>query len=389
MKSTLSLLLCFLFSVTGFCLDASKMNKVLGLELFGKDGWQENPRAIGNRLGIYLETTTVKGSPQYAGYPRRPLYCLGAGLTYLTIKCSGPDEISSVVLMLTNKGDSGGLYQGDFKRRFKNDARTVSRALEAAWGKTRKRQDVCTWTVGDAVVAFTNVKDEYLSVEISREGLPARKPDNKQRLKDRKDIKHADYTGNLERNNFGDCFIRNVPMINQGGKGYCGPATVERSLLYYGVTAYDMHELAEIFETKEGGGTMWSKMLSSSRKIFPKHGISVKQRHLKIRVVKDAIDKGNLIIWHFLLDENVDARIRDNSSMRSSYPPKQWREVLDKQKRFKKSSLTNHVGLIIGYNELTEEIAISDSWGDFGKIHWLPCADAEKIGGDNIIVLEP
>ena len=389
MKAVIVWLTLFLCAVTGYGLDSAKLNKVLGLELFGKDGWQEEPRSIERRLRIRLETTMVKGSPQYAGYPFGSCPCLGVDLTYLTIKCSETGEISSVILMLTNKGDFGE-DKSDFKRRFKADARVVTRALEGAFGKTKKHKDVSIWTVGDAVISFANVKDEYLSVEISRQGTSSRKPDNKQRLKDRKEIKHADYSDNLERTSFGDCYIRNVPMIDQGDKGYCGPATVERSLLYYGVTAFDMHELAEMFETKNGGGTSWKTLVSESRRIFPKYGISVKSRHLKLKTVKDAIDKGNLIIWVFDYNDTTDSRLEDNTAMRSSYAPDKWRAVIAKQKRLKKSNTrAGHVDLIVGYNEQTGEIALSDSWSNLSKMRWIPCEDAERICYDQVLVLEP
>ena len=38
-------------------------------------------------------------------------------------------------------------------------------------------------------------------------------------------------------------------MVDQGQKGYCVPATVERVLRYYGINDLNMHQLAEAGKT--------------------------------------------------------------------------------------------------------------------------------------------
>ena len=53
-------------------------------------------------------------------------------------------------------------------------------------------------------------------------------------------------TGNVidESKGRGDVFVDNVPMVDQGQKGYCAAASAERVLRYYGVEI-DEHQVAE------------------------------------------------------------------------------------------------------------------------------------------------
>lgn len=49
-------------------------------------------------------------------------------------------------------------------------------------------------------------------------------------------------------------FIRNLPMVDQGNKGYCLPASTQRIFEYYGIGA-DMHQMTQVAESDPGKGT--------------------------------------------------------------------------------------------------------------------------------------
>ena len=51
-----------------------------------------------------------------------------------------------------------------------------------------------------------------------------------------------------------------IPMIDQGGKGYCAAATVARVLRYYGADV-DQNQIAQLLGTDPAEGTSWSVML--------------------------------------------------------------------------------------------------------------------------------
>ncbi len=71
---------------------------------------------------------------------------------------------------------------------------------------------------------------------------------------------------NVIRDPRGDVFIDNVPMVDQGQKGYCAAAASERVLRYYGVDV-DEHEIAQAAGTTAEGGTSTLGMKNSVQAI--------------------------------------------------------------------------------------------------------------------------
>ncbi|MDD3118212.1 MAG: hypothetical protein PHQ27_03455 [Victivallales bacterium] len=63
---------------------------------------------------------------------------------------------------------------------------------------------------------------------------------------------------NLKKSSDGDVVIENIPMVDQGRKGYCVVATAERVLRYYG-ERIDQHVLAQVSDTS-CYGTQLDKM---------------------------------------------------------------------------------------------------------------------------------
>ena len=64
----------------------------------------------------------------------------------------------------------------------------------------------------------------------------------------------SDLPQNVVKKDNGDIFIANLPMVDQGDKGYCVVATVQRVFEYYGIGA-DMHQIAQISEADPDRGT--------------------------------------------------------------------------------------------------------------------------------------
>ncbi len=75
---------------------------------------------------------------------------------------------------------------------------------------------------------------------------------------------------NVKKNADGDVWIDNVPMVDQGKKGYCAAATSERVLRYYGFTV-DEHEIAQAAGTTAKGGTSVSEMKDAIKDVGSKH----------------------------------------------------------------------------------------------------------------------
>ena len=73
----------------------------------------------------------------------------------------------------------------------------------------------------------------------------------------------------------GGAKLKDVPMVDQGQKGYCVVASVERVMRYYGASV-DQHELAQIADSDASSGTNASAMLESLKKLTARLGVKVK-----------------------------------------------------------------------------------------------------------------
>lgn len=206
--------------------------------------------------------------------------------------------------------------------------------------------------------------------------------------------------------------IKNVPMVDQGPKGYCAVATTERVFRYYGL-AVDQHELAQIANTSDGGGTSPTQMLEALNKIEGRMKVRVRavqkfdfkeflsmvedyNREAK-RNDKKLVNLGggsiNLADVYAAMDgESLKAArtTRDKSGFgrfqRSIAEeidkgiPLMWSVQLG---LFKEGDLPQsgggHMRLIIGYNAKTGEVLYSDSWGAKHALKRMPGDEACTI----------
>ncbi len=134
----------------------------------------------------------------------------------------------------------------------------------------------------------------------------------------------------------GDKFIE-VPMVDQGPKGYCAPATLTRIILYYDREA-DLNQVAQLMGTNAGGGTYLPDIEKAVRSVTRKLRLSYRKlSKFRDRDVKKYIDRGAPLFW----------------------------------------TIPGHIRLIVGYNEETNEILYSDSWG-FSGYGRMPIPQAEE-----------
>ena len=226
----------------------------------------------------------------------------------------------------------------------------------------------------------------------------------------------------------GDVFIDNVPMVDQGQKGYCSVATAERVLRYYGLEI-DEHQIAEAAGTSAEEGTSVQAMKRSVEAIG-------KRFRLGTVVCYGDVDKASGERVAGLVDEvrlyNKAAKkmkkpeIADDVYIRrqgnyTQYSPMSAYQAMDpevmkemkvngvqkaKYKKFKKDihdqvkkgipmfwGVTlgiypepglpqeggGHMRLIIGYNDKKDEILYSDSWGVGHEMKRMPAEWAWTI----------
>ncbi len=220
----------------------------------------------------------------------------------------------------------------------------------------------------------------------------------------------------------GDVYIDEFPMVDQGAKGYCAVATVERILRYYG-REVDQHVLAQLAESSGRLGTSMQALYKALRKAGAQLGISVRnlqgiepeieewrklagdynrqaRREHKSKITEEqwASTSDGVVTYNFgdLIDafdwdvythyklkreqyelkkfrkyvkENIDAGV-----------PLVWSVILGKVPEPRLAQVGGgHMRTIIGYNEKNDEIIYSDSWGPGHEFKKMPAPVAFTI----------
>jgi hypothetical protein len=176
-------------------------------------------------------------------------------------------------------------------------------------------------------------------------------------------------------------------MVNQGRKGYCVPATFERLLRYYGLPV-DMNVLAMAGKTSAGGGTSISQIQAATYSTIADAGGTIHPRNFSgnIQEIKPLIDAGKPLLFAHYSTEEFNKRVNERMIRRLAVT--NWDDWATKfLPDFKKRNRTplkpdteyGHVCLIIGYNEKTREIAITDSWGPAASERWMTEEEARQI----------
>lgn len=279
-----------------------------------------------------------------------------------------------------------------------NDAETISSALTGLLGESDRqkfgegetRTDVQRWDWNGHAFLLSHVEDEYVGLSIQpvefadKRGRSARVPDSLVRERAR---------GNVEARENGDVVIGNLPMVDQGPKGYCVPATAERCMRYLGIPA-DMYLLAMAGETKIGGGTSVSLLLNNIGQDIKRKGRKFESwtGEFKLRDLKKYIDDGIPVMWtlfstkEFNQTANQRSKERKETADFAAYAGKVKAD--SEANSLPADRTTGHVVIVIGYNETTNEIAFSDSWGERFAERWITIPEAEQISQQYFYVID-
>ena len=233
---------------------------------------------------------------------------------------------------------------------------------------------------------------------------------------------------NVIRDPRGDVFIDNVPMVDQGQKGYCAAAASERVLRYYGVEV-DEHEIGQAAGTTAEGGTSTLGMKNSVQAIGRKYKLGtvvtygdfekpVSERiesivrevanynkaakKMKKKEITDDVyitHHGNMTTYSpaaadAAMDPEVLKYMKTEGPQKSKFTkfmkdvhdqvnkgiPLIWGVVLGTypEPEIPQSS-GGHMRLIIGYNDKRKEILYTDSWGAGHELKRMPAEWAWTI----------
>jgi hypothetical protein len=323
--------------------------------------------------------------------------------------------VTNLSIVYANKGDFGstaGFGQDHFKggttassdsladAMAKDDA-AVAKALTSVLGEGKvqrygegdTRRKITRWDWNEHSFLLSNEADEYVGLSVvstecaNAGGRSARVKDGevKQRLLD-----------SVVKSDNGDVYLSEIPMVDQGPKGYCVPATFERVMRTMGLEA-DMYLLAMVGQSKAGGGTSVELLLQNVRSQVYRKGRRTKDetfKQLRLRELRRYLDQGIPIIWAMCSVESYTKIANDNTAQRAKVSDWKTYAATIKEEASKIVSATKpddkrHCCMIIGYNEATQEIAVSDSWGAHFERRWVPLTVADWVSTGSIFMILP
>lgn len=379
---------------------STKLNEVIGHDLFGDSAsiWTEECGKVAERLKWKLESQKT-GSSSYRSYTKMEYQFLGAHPYCATLYGGLGNRPERLSLVFANKGDFGSTLgmgpdhfrkihpdkepPGNLDEAIEMDAQLITEKLTSALGEPRKqyygeREDkrrVQRWDFGDHAFLLSSLEREYTNLLI----VPTSNADAQGKVKFITDseFKKIQITNVMKEDN-GDVWIDNIPMVDQGPKGYCAPATFERAMRYMGIPA-DMYLLATA-ATSPNGGTNTTKLSADCKNIVRSKARRIRDLELhdefEIEELRKYIDKGVPVLWQMCSLSGYNDIANDRSAEREEVTDfKKWAEEIAIEADENSSKLRTrdrfHICMIIGYNEKTNEVAVSDSWGPKYELRWV------------------
>lgn len=398
MKNFPPALLCLLLAV-GATVAAPRnnaswqeVNQLFGLEIWQDNSlWDDPTAAVAERIKLRKESKT-DFMENHRAYPLGKKDILGEPV-YTIALYGGPELVESLSFVFLNQGDMpvpngvvspagikemAGKIEASGMRVHDELVPLLGQPKRDTLGKGDLREKVWRWDWEGHAIMLAMQDGKYAVLRI----MPADRADRAGRVdKITEGELKKRMASCVERRANGDIVIRNIPMVDQGPKGYCSPATWERYLRYMDIPA-DMYLLALAAHTGVGGGTTSGDMIQATASLISANGRELKPISGSIDPASIAkyIDEGLPIMWRFLSTPGFQQTANDNTARRNGNEQEKSGQAED-------SGSGGHICLVIGYNQQTGEIAISDSWGPRFAERWVPAHEAQKVsyGSMNII----
>ena len=382
------------------------------LPLTPPSGWENtSAKEWAKLLNLPAESET-KYQSSYRVYIDQGPELLGARPKSISLIAS-EDHPDQLTIMFANKGDSASTYlranaaanaslkditdvkrliQADYDILKKNISEQLGKPSTQGFGEAGKaREFPLRWNYQGTTFLLTERPGEYCVLRIlpsssaDQGGKTSRVSDSAMRERMKNNVVH--------RPN-GDLIIENIPMVDQGPKGFCVPATYTRVLLYAGVPA-DLYLLALLGRTDVGGGTSTTAMENSARALATSYGrtITSVSPTLDLPKLETFFEKGIPLTWAMFVDEKLDRDLSSRLRQRTESDPDAWLKTLTEKRKaarsIKKNLNNGHVCLLIGLNRKTEELATSDSWGPEFAERWITIEEARAISQGDLGAIVP
>jgi hypothetical protein len=350
----------------------------------------------------------------YAAYAKE--YRLFGAMPYsVALYADQAGLATGVSIVYANKGDFGSTAgfgkdhftagttatAGSLSEAMDKDEQTVAKALTSVLGEGKiqrygegdTRRKITRWDWNGHAFLLSNEEGEYVSLGIVSTAM-ADAGGRSTRIRD-EEIKQR-LLASIAKSENGDVWLTEIPMVDQGPKGYCAPATFERAMRTMGLEA-DMYLLAMVGQSQAGGGTSVGLLLENVKHQVLSKGRRIKEENLKelrIRDFKRYLDEGIPIMWTMCSVEKYNDIADKNTATRASVTD--WKAhaatlatSTASLAETAKPEANYHICLITGYNEATQEIAVSDSWGPRFERRWVPLAAANWVSMGGIFMILP
>lgn len=373
-------------------IDPNALNKAFGIN-FVKDSdlWDDSADDFKKRLGVRFEETKVGDDTIHTSYAKGKV--LGAKIEQIRIK-EDDAKVSRVDMVFFNKGDSvtGSKWTPKMQREMKEQWSALKSALDSfagasqkgAWGVGRMKNPAQIWHFENMVFSLEFKQREFIILHITPKGAAESSGTTKITAS-------SDFDGkaNVKKSENGDVYIDNIPMVNQGAKGYCVPATMERCFKYYNIPDVDMHKIASVCSTNVGGGTTMASVMNDFKKVCNTYKLRMGTvGSFSINSISQYIDKGIPVCWTMFSTDEYTKRMIENTDHRKNEDFDAYCKRIKEQKKIPKKFEGAHVCMVIGYNKKTKELAVSNPWGERFQISWVRFDDA-KIVSRMAFVINP
>ncbi|RYD85865.1 MAG: hypothetical protein EOP84_00985, partial [Verrucomicrobiaceae bacterium] len=179
-------------------------------------------------------------------------------------------KVNVITFSIFNRGDGGEITKEEFEKRFKACGVGMSKALAAkpTVMKADRQQGLLSegyrWTspAGIAVLEYNegSMADqprEFMRLRVSRKGATGGLAAAMLASRGGAAVKLSDLPRNVVKEDDGSVHVAGLPMVDQGNKGYCVVASVQRLFEYFGIGA-DMHQIAAVSgaDPEKGTSTM-------------------------------------------------------------------------------------------------------------------------------------
>jgi len=379
---------------------ADAVNQAFGVPLWNGETplWDEEAGVVAARLGCPPESKTSTQS-SFRLYAKETMRLFGA--RPYSVALYGQDgKTDRLSIVFANPGDFDfkNATQKDFDAAVKSDADTIAKALTDLlgspsylnFGTGALQEKMRRWDWNGHAFLLASPQQQYVVLRI----LPAAVADKFGQADNLSNGELRDLLASrVQHRDNGDVVIGDIPMVDQGPKGYCVPATWERYLRYQTIPA-DMYVLAMVGGTQQGGGTVIADMVAAADQLVRSRGLQIVAEPAQLTVAQIArnIDQGLPMMWGCYCPRDLEKKFTLRSLARKKVTD--WADYTAKLQADREAAPAyrtldseGHMRMIIGYNAQTDEIAISDSWGEAAAERWITPEEARVITQENLYVI--